>query len=296
MASSRPPSIDPQALVRWRQRAPEASPWLHEEVAQRMQDRLDYILTVPARWLDWEPVRGGLQAHRALQKRYASAQDLLWEASPKRLAHARAALTPPWWRLARWRRPVPKPWQDEQPGVQMLWANMSLHADAEPAQTLAQWHAALATDGFLMFSCLGPDTLKELRAVYQAMGWPAPHHDYTDMHDLGDMLAGAGFAEPVMSMEHITLTFTSAERLLQELQGLGKNWHVQRFQGLRTLRWRERLLAALQQLADPRSGGQLALTFEVIYGHAFKPAATIPLQAQSTVSLENMRDMLRKRS
>ena len=86
---------------------------------------------------------------------------------------------------------------------------------------MAQWHRALAVDGYLMFSCLGPDTAKELRAVYADMGWPPAGHAFTDMHDWGDMLVQAGFAEPVMDMERITLTFATPQRLLEELRELG---------------------------------------------------------------------------
>jgi malonyl-CoA O-methyltransferase len=37
----------------------------------------------------------------------------------------------------------------------------------------------------------------------------------------------------------------------------------------------------------------LALSFEVVYGHAFKPAPKLRLDAHSAVSLEDMRTMLR---
>ena len=93
----------------------------------------------------------------------------------------------------------------------MLWANMALHMAADPQALIAQWHRALATDGFLMFSCLGPDTLRELRALYAALGWPPAGHEFTDMHDWGDMLVHAGFAEPVMDMERIVLTWDTPE-------------------------------------------------------------------------------------
>ena len=56
--------------------------------------------------------------------------------------------------------------------AQLVWANMMLHAARDPAALVARWQRALAVDGFLMFSCLGPDTLRELRAAYAAMGWP----------------------------------------------------------------------------------------------------------------------------
>jgi malonyl-CoA O-methyltransferase len=115
-----------------------------------------------------------------------------------------------------------------------------------------------------MFSCLGPDTLMELRTLYRSLNWPAPSHEFTDMHDWGDMLLSAGFAEPVMDMERITLTFATPERLLQELRGLGRNLRLGRFAGLRGRRWHRQLLDGLAQ-------APLQLTFEVIYGHAFKP-------------------------
>ena len=165
----------------------------------------------------------------------------------------------------------------------------------EDAALLQQWHQALAVDGFVMFSCLGPDTVKEMRALYQQLGWPAAGHNLTDMHDWGDMLVHAGFAEPVMDMETITLTFASPERLLQELRELGCNLHPQRFAGLRGRAWLAQLHAALgQHLRVEHSEGQLALTFELVYGHAFKPAPRVALEGESTVSLDQMRSMLKQ--
>jgi malonyl-CoA O-methyltransferase len=176
----------------------------------------------------------------------------------------------------------------------MVWANMALHMAPDPQALITQWHNLLEADGFVMFSCLGPDTLRELRRVYAALGWAPPSHEFTDMHDWGDMLVRAGFAEPVMDMERITLTFESPERLLQELRELGRNLHPARFQGLRGRAWRDRLSAALvKELADPAEGGRLRLTFEIIYGHAFKPQARLAIQPETKVSLDQMRKALR---
>jgi malonyl-CoA O-methyltransferase len=123
-----------------------------------------------------------------------------------------------------------------------------------------------------MFSCFGPDTLRELRALYAEQGWPPPVQDFTDMHDWGDQLAMAGFADPVMDMEHITLSFDTPARLLAELRGLGRNLHPQRFGGLRAPRgggaWRR---AGPTAAGD--AGAPLELTFEIIYGHALRPSA-----------------------
>jgi len=181
--------------------------------------------------------------------------------------------------------------------VQMLWANMVLHAQVHPQETLRQWHRHVQVDGFLMFSCLGPDSLRELRQLYTEQGWSAPCHDFTDMHDWGDMLVQAGFAEPVMDMERIRLTFATPQRLLQELAELGCNLHPQRFPALRGRHWRRRLHEVLQdKLGEPDEGGQLALTFEIIYGHAYKPKPRVRVSASSAVSLEDMRAMLREGS
>ena len=116
------------------------------------------------------------------------------------------------------------------------------------------------------------------------------------MHDWGDMLVHAGFAEPIMDMERITLTFATPQRLLQELRGLGRNLHPQRFAALRGRNWRARLEQALaQRLADAGADGQLALTFEIIYGHAFRPVARPRVEARTEISLDTMREMTRRR-
>ena len=295
MSSERPPTIDPVAAARWYAAAPALSPWLHEEVARRMEDRLQWIRQAPQAWCHWDAVRGGLQAHALVSARYPKARCQIYESSAHCLPVAQQALAQPWWSPARWGGGGLEWGAPADASVQMLWANMALHTAADPAGLIAQWHRALAVDGYLMFSCLGPDTLRELHAVYADLGWPPAGHAFTDMHDWGDMLVHAGFAEPVMDMERITLTFATPERLVQELRELGCNLHPGRFGALRGRRWRERLYQALaDRLADPGNGGQLALTFEIIYGHAFKPAPRVRVDARSAVSLEDMRTMLRR--
>jgi malonyl-CoA O-methyltransferase len=178
----------------------------------------------------------------------------------------------------------------EDGSAQMIWANMALHAEPDPAAAVQAWHRMLAVDGFLMFSCLGPDTAIELRQVFDKEGWSPAAHPLTDMHDWGDLLVGTGFAEPVMDMERIVLGFSSAERALQELRGVGRNLHPQRFTGLRGRAWKLKLLKALEGLKN--SQGQIEITFEVIYGHAFKPAPRLKMSAESAISMRDMRAML----
>lgn len=280
--------IDPHAVRRWQNMPASASPWLHEEVASRMQQRLDWIKLQPQSWAHWEPVRGGLQAHATLTQRYPQAHCVVFEGQAERAEFAARALGKPWWQPGRW---TAKPMRFERPAegsVQMLWSNMALHLSDDPRALMAQWHQALAVDGFLMFSCLGPDSLLELRSLYRALGWPPPAHEFTDMHDWGDRLLAAGFADPVMDMERLTLSFETPERLLQELRGLGRNLHAQRFPALRGRGWLAQLQAAL-------AGAPLQLTFELVYGHALKPAPRHGVRAETVLSLTQMREALSQR-
>ena len=293
MASEHPPTLDPIAVEHWQRLPQRGSPWLHEEVARRMQERLDWITLKPQSWVHWEPLRGGLQAQALLTQRYPDAPCYLARAVPGQTQPLIQKVLKPWWHPSRWTAgraadKLPKS------GVQMLWANMALHMAADPQALIAQWHKSLAVDGFLMFSCLGPDTLRELRALYQAHGWSAPAHEFTDMHDWGDMLVQAGFAEPVMDMERIELTFETPERLLQELRELGRNLSKGRFPALRGRQWRDQLQQAIaQELTDASEGGRLKLSFEVVYGHAFKPQPRIGVAPQTVVPLDEMRMALR---
>jgi len=174
----------------------------------------------------------------------------------------------------------------------MLWANMALHEAADPQALLATWHRLLAVDGFVMFSSLGPDTAREVRDLYEAMGWPPAGHQLTDMHDWGDMLVQTGFAEPVMDMERITLTYETPARLLQELTELGRNFHPQRFSALRGRPWKAKLEQLISDRFPRAPDGRLSLTFEVIYGHALKARPKMKVSALSAVSVEDMRSML----
>ena len=286
-----PPTIDPLAAARWSALRHDASPWLHEEVGRRMEERLQWIKLAPQAWAHWEPARGGLQAHAALARRYPQAQCHVIEA-PANLALTRKRLQAPWWdRVARG-RPATQFGAPQNSSVQMVWANMALHMAADPQSLIGVWQRWLATDGFLMFSCLGPDTLRELRDAYRSLGWQPPAHEFTDMHDWGDMLVHAGFAEPVMDMERITLSFDNAARSLQELRQLGRNLHVGRDPRMRGRAWYSGLLQALDALAVA-SPQRHALTFEVIYGHAIKAAPRLRVAPETSFPLSEMRKRLR---
>lgn len=260
-----------------------------------MEDRLQWIKAQPRHWADWSPLRGGLEAHALVARRYRNATAYVVEPEPSLVAPTAKVLAAPWWTARRWQEAQATFDAPPEEGVDLLWANMALHMAADPGALIGEWHRRVATDGFLMFSCFGPDTLMELRALYQRLGWPPASHEFTDMHDWGDMLVGAGFAEPVMDMERIVLTWADADAAVAELRTLGRNLHPSRFAALHGRGWRQALGRALPELAPAADGGgRIALTFEIIYGHAFKPAPRVALSAESAVSLREMRSMLQR--
>ena len=300
MPVDRPPAplIDPRALVRIldRQAKADGPPWLHQEVARRMAERLPVIRRPPANWLDWWAFTGAGAA--PVQGVWPKAVRQAVEPTTALLARSVSASALPWWSIGRHLRPgsAPALLSEAVPDGQadMVWANLVLHAQADPPRLLSQWHRALAVDGFVMFSCFGPDTLRELRELYAEAGWPAPHPPYADMHDVGDALLQAGFADPVMDQERLQLTWSSPTALLAELRSLGGHLGQHRFAGLRTPRWRQQLMAALQRRADPQ--GRIMLGFELVYGHAYKVMPRAGKAESSTVSLDQLRATLPKRN
>ena len=256
-----------------------------------MFERLQWIRRKPQAWTHWHPLYSGRSAHLALM-RWCGAPASMVETEPQRLAQARRLFDRPWWQ--RWSEPALF-WQMPQAQSQdLIWANMVLHTEVQAQTLLAQWHGLLRSDGYVMFSCLGPDTAKEMRQLYQDLGWPPAGAEFTDMHDWGDMLVGSGFAEPVMDMERLTLTFASAEAVLAELRQWGRNVHPERFAALRGRPWRAQLIAAIEQRWPRQPDGRLGLTVELVYGHALKGAAGPKLAPLSTVSVEAMREMLQR--
>lgn len=284
--------IDTAALARVqrRQAAAASAPWLHAEVARRMAERLPVIRQRPETVIDWWAHAGGSGA--VLAQAYPNARRLRIDAAPA--VPSSEPVRAPWWSAQRWRR-------DEAPPIdelavpagagQLLWANMMLHLVPDPEALMQRWRRALAVDGFLMFSTLGPDTWAGLRALYLDAGWGVAHAAFTDMHDLGDMLVAAGFADPVMDQERLTLTWATPEALLAELRTLGSNADPARFAGLRTPRWRQRLLDALRARAG--ADGRIALEVELVYGHAFNPPPRPKVTGETRVPLDDLRAMAR---
>lgn len=254
-----------------------------------MADRLPLILQAPRTVLDWgAAASGSAQALRAACPRADIVPVSIDDDGPP------VPATVAWWSPQRWRSPGAA--KAARPAAtlpaaagDLLWSNMGLHWCVDPQAEMRRWHEVLAVDGFLMFSTLGPGTLASLRNLYAAQDWPPPHAPFVDMHDLGDMLVGAGFADPVMDQETLTLSWADGQALLAELRTWGGNVDPARHAGLRTPRWRDALLAALSAVPGERP----VMGFEVVYGHAFRPLPRPRVAAETTVGLQDMRSILR---
>ena len=133
----------------------------------------------------------------------------------------------------------------------------------------AEMHRVLEPGGLLMFTTFGPDTLKELRDATAGADGYTHVNRFTDMHDIGDILVARRFADPVIDMEILTLTYDGIRELMRDLKAIGAH-NVTR--GRRSaLGGRSALARIAERYEAHRRDGKLPATFEVVYGHAWKP-------------------------
>ena len=260
------------------------------EVDRRMQERLDYLNIQPARIVDLGCSRGGSFA--GLAARYPQAQLIGLDIS---LAMLQAGQVP----HAGWQRWLGRGRQNEaqrlaadavklplkSQSTAIVWSNLLLHWLDDPLPALAEAHRVLETGGLIMFSTLGPDSLKELRSAF-ADGY-AHTQRFIDMHDFGDMLVGCGFADPVMDMEVLTLTYDSLDEMLGDLRAAGSGCAMKaRRHGLTGRQSWARARAAYERL---RRDGKLPATFEVVYGHAWKAAPKQAADGRAIIRFDSPR-------
>lgn len=168
--------------------------------------------------------------------------------------------------------------------LDVIWSNLALHWHPMPDLVLAEWRRALRVGGLCMFSCFGPDTMSELRNAFAEVDEDPHVLPFVDMHDFGDMSVHAGLATPVMDMEKITIRYAKVEQLLSDVRALGGNPLLNRKKGLFGKSAYAKLLALLER--NRAADGRIPLTFEIIYGHAFKPLATKLASGESIIRFE----------
>lgn len=271
--------------------------FLVREVGRRLVERLDVIRLAPKRIVDIGCGAGGARA--ALRHRYPDAEWIGIDHSLPMLEQGRRSESSGFARLARWWRGSRAHWIAADAGAlpladacaELVFSNLMLHWHPTPHLLFPEWKRVLATDGLMLFSCFGPDTIAELRAAAAAALPYAAPMPFIDMHDFGDMLVAAGFATPVMDAERIRLTFATPADLLREVAALGGNPRDDRVRWLASGRQARALIDALETARG--DDGRIALTFEIAYGHAWKPVPREP--GQTRIPVESLRAQLRSR-
>lgn len=253
-------------------RSYDAAAVLQREIGDRMLERLDYIRLSPKRVLDLGCGTGASLA--GLARRYPAAGIIGLDLTPPMLSCA--ADREPIWRRLLGRPSAALVCADARAlpiasdSVDLVWSNLMLQWVADADRVFAEAWRVLRPGGLLMFSSFGPDTLTELRQAFAGSGRPAVNR-FADMHDLGDALVGARFADPVMDIERLQLTYAGFEDVLRDLKAIGATHLDGRAGG--GLGGRGRLAVARTAYeAERRSDGRLPATFEVVYGHGWKVA------------------------
>ncbi|HYP66664.1 MAG TPA: malonyl-ACP O-methyltransferase BioC [Thiobacillaceae bacterium] len=268
---------------------------LQREICDRLTQRLDYLKLAPVRILDAGCGTG--YASRSLLRHFPKAELLTMDLAPAMLRLARGQTS--WWE---------RPWQSlRKPAssyvcgdlerlplkastVDFVWSSLAFQWVGDLAATLRELYRIQKPGGAILFSTFGPDTLKELRAVFTLVD-ERPHVSrFTDMHDIGDMLVHAGYQNPVMEMEHITLTYDNLKALMQDIKRIGAhNASADRPRGMLGRGAWQRLEQGYERY---RREGRLPATYEVVYGHAWVGDKTQRTDGQQIVHL----DIQRRRS
>ena len=278
-----PREVDPRAVKRAFARAAQSydgAAVLQREIAARMLSRLDVVKLAPTMILDAGCGTG--ESTVELAARYPDARVVGFDlAYPMTLA-ARD-------RVARNRSIYQRLLAPFAPrraaGAQLLcadlnalpfanlafdlaWSNLALQWVNDLPRVFVELRRCLRVGALLTFTTFGPDTLKELRAAFASADGHPHVSRFVDMHDIGDMLVAAGYADPVMDMEYLTLTYATPLDLMKELKTLGAtNAARGRPRGLTGRRRFDRVVSHLQAGAVD---GRVPATFEVVYGHAWK--------------------------
>jgi malonyl-CoA O-methyltransferase len=159
----------------------------------------------------------------------------------------------------------------------MVWSSLALQWCNDLDGAFTEVARVLQPNSLFMFSTFGPDTLKELRAASSlSNGQPGHTHvsRFIDMHDIGDALIRAGFSTPVLDVERYTLTYDDVKSVMKDLKAIGAHNATQgRARGLMGKGFLQNLTNQYEQfrLGLKEEGGKLPATFEVVYGHAWKP-------------------------
>jgi malonyl-CoA O-methyltransferase len=177
----------------------------------------------------------------------------------------------------------------------MLFSNLATYWCPEPMAMFSEFRRVIRPDGMLLFSTFGPATLNELSEVWAGVDERVEVPVFPDLLEIGNALVAAGFREPVMDMEMITLSYRRLDALFEELEATGTSMLVRGWD-----RWKDARAALEESYAPIMRNGKYPLSFEIIYGTAFGPQDGQPMKTPdgdvATFSVDSLRRSRRGKS
>lgn len=243
---------------------------LEREVAERLLDRLEFARRPPSSIIDLGCGPG--RAAEALKRRFGAARVQGLDVSRGMLNRLRSRSSE--------LRPLSAICADfmQLPlaarSADLVFANLSLQWAGDFGRSLSEIRRVLRPGGMLLFSLPGPGSFAEcLEGGPDERETSIPFF-MPDLRDVGDLLVAAGFSDPVMDAETITLRYPDRAALAAELAATGGAGFIDLAGG------------------HPQQGG-LSVSFEVVYGTAFGPREGQPIRTEegdvATFSLEALR-------
>lgn len=243
----------------------EDAAWLPRQVADGLMEHLAPVRIAPTRILDAGAGTG--ICSRLLARRFPGARIFALDSSTPMLRSARG-------RTRRWFSKHAYACGDAESlpladrSVELVVSSLMLPSCGSPDAVLDEFHRVLAPEGLLMFTSLGPDTLRELRESWISVDGGVHVHAFIDMHDLGDALLRAGFQDVVMDTERLTGRYPDVAALTGELKRLGSSSAAR---GSRKGLMAPHLVAAMAGAYEQqRSEHALPASFEVVFGHGWR--------------------------
>ena len=173
----------------------------------------------------------------------------------------------------------------------LVFSNQALHWSDNTQELLAEIYRVMGKEACFMFSTLGPDTFKELRQAFAEIDDNTHVNDFLDMHDLGDMMLANNFVDSVVDMDILTAHYPSTVSLLQGLKQQGvKNISKNRRKSLAGKSFYTDLQLSMQKFIT--LDNMQPLTYEVVYGHAWRGALMAKKSPRNTFSVAELRSLV----
>lgn len=262
-----PPRLDKKAIKKSFNRSATSynqAAVLQHEVLSRLTERLDYINLEPSTILDIGCGTG--KGIKKLSKHYSKAKVIGFDLAFNMLKHSKKEFG--LFNKARLINADMEKLPIRDDSIDLIFSNLAIQWVNDIELTLKEFKRIGRSNGLLMFTTFGPNTLWELNESWHQLD-KTPHvHRFIDMHDIGDILVGSGFAEPVMDSETITMQYPTFKDVLTDLKNIGaNNADNQRSRGLMTPSKFKALEAEYKNIGF--TDNQYQASFEIIYGHAW---------------------------